>query len=150
MIETFKHGDLNAEERLYCLIGGWIVSEDVIDKIGMPVTARSGDLWWVAFDAKWQPSGFAQMRIQESGSAHIRYLFVVDGDTSQARSRLLMAIIATAKKNRKIHTVYTNDRETETFWARHKFKKIPHKRGVFCRFELTMEHDSENSEKPSV
>jgi|WetSurMetagenome_2_1015567.scaffolds.fasta_scaffold00191_32 hypothetical protein len=138
MIETFTHGDDTTEDRLFSLIGRWLVSEDVIAKLGMPVTARAGDLWLVEIGTSGLPVGFTQMRLlKSSATAHVRYLHAADG-LKRTKDALLAAVIASAK-GKKMATVYTNDRETEPLWERHKFKKIPRKRGVFCRFELTME-----------
>ena len=124
MSNAYVTGDKNSDQ-LFTRIGHWIISKEVHKKLGVPVTAEPGDVWYVSKD------GFAEIRPMANNHVHLRYLY---SESETARKELARYAIAEAK-NLNAELIYTNDRTTETIWKSLGFKESKRKRTKFSRWE---------------
>lgn len=129
MIKQYLQGEAWDNE-LYCAIGHWAVSEKVHKALGVPVTGRPDDIWHVCFD-KNTPTGFAQLRVLKNKEGHIRYLYA---ETEARQGALIKACMAEARIL-GVTTLFTNDRETATIWAKYGFQLKHSHHGSFGRWE---------------
>jgi len=124
--------DTDAE--LFLSITKWAISEEVHEQIGMPVTARDGDLWLVNIK-NGKPVGFSQIRPMKNGNAHLRYLH------SDSLTYKLELGRAAEEKSKEIGAtcLYTNEREGSEVLTSLGFKMVKHhKNSRFARWERTI------------
>ncbi|HRJ61634.1 MAG TPA: hypothetical protein PKZ99_10700 [Azospirillaceae bacterium] len=136
-IEATVHGAYEETDKaVFASLGRWIVDAEVHKRLGMAVTARDGDVWFVIRDIiAWSPRGFAQLRPIKGGKAgHIRYLFFTPDDLAAKRHFALHVLNhARAAGMRDVHT---NDRRDSDVWPALGFKPKDNKRsGSFIRWE---------------
>ena len=131
MIRKFIQGDPATDRDLFCIVGQWAVSEAVHDALGMPVTGRDGDVWFILSDAH-GPACFCQARLQKNGTAHLRYLYfnkLPDG-------KKLLEGTLDELNSRGVKAVFTNDRRTATIWDKYGFTAYEsNRKGSFVRWQ---------------
>lgn len=134
--EAMVHGaGIETDMAVFASLGRWIVDAEVHKRLGMAVTARTGDVWFINRDIiAGSPRGFAQLRTLKGGKAgHIRYLFVADSDPEKEDFARHVLAHARAAGMRDIHT---NDRRDSNVWPALGFKPKDNKRGgSFIRWE---------------
>jgi D-aminopeptidase len=131
MIKKYVQNFKESMSELYELVGHWVVDAEVHKEIGVPITAAEGDVWLVEAMRN-VASGFAQFRMYENGSAHLRYLYAKN---KKIMNELLDEAIAEAGKvGAKL--VYTNDRDNHGVLKDAGFKSAGKRKNTeFSRWE---------------
>lgn len=126
MFNKYTHGENHLE--LFKYIGDLILNAEIIKLIGMPITAKESDKWYVSDSIK----AFGQARKMSNNSFHVRYLYA---ENNIDKEKLLKFIVDDLKKE-GVKLIYSNDRKTETVWKKLSFKMIENKKpGNFVRWE---------------
>lgn len=118
MIRKFVQGNVTTDSELFSSIGKWAVSEDIHKALGMPVTSREEDIWFILSD-KIGLAGFCQVRVQKNATAHLRYLYY--NKLPDGKKLLTAALAEFSGTGTKI--VFTNDRKIATIWTLFGFKE---------------------------
>jgi len=135
MIREYRHGNAETDPELYALIGPWVVSRTLHEKLGMPITSEPGDIWLVSVDKNGNPIGFVQMHQFKNGNVHLRYLH---GQTKPTRRALIKKSEEVAKAA-DAPMIYTNDRADKDIWAAQGYAQRPgQRRGDFVKWEKTL------------
>jgi hypothetical protein len=138
MIQKFIHGDIETDDRLFCLIGRLAVDPKLHDELGTAITSLPGDLWYLCLgrDAAHPVDGFCQVRPMKNRHWHLRFLHA-DHIGMKTRNALINKVLFDAKETRA-DLIYTNDRETAGIWKLFNFTPGEKKRGSFIRWEKTL------------
>lgn len=138
-IEATVHGaGEETDKAVFTSLGRWILDAEVHKRLGMPVTARDGDVWFIIRDViTGRPHGFAQLRSLKGGKAgHIRYLFLTSDDL--AAKRHFARHVLNHARAAGMRDIHTNDRRNSDVWPALGFKPKDNKRGgSFIRWELS-------------
>lgn len=124
------------DKAVFASLGRWILDAEVHKRLGMAVTARDGDVWFITRDTiAWRPHGFAQLRPLKGGKAgHIRYLFFTQDDL--AAKRHFARDVLNHARTAGMRNVHTNDCRDSDVWPALGFKPKENKRGgSFIRWE---------------
>ena len=138
MIHTIIQGKTpETDLHLYYILGPLLIDADIHAQLGMPITSKPGDTWYIETDKNITYRAFALLRHLKNGkTAHIRYLH---GHTTPPQKKLIERIIRDAQEH-GLTALHTNDKTTHPLWARYGFIPQPTKRrGHYVRWLKTLE-----------
>ena len=139
-IKVFIQGKSPFSDReLFGLVGRFLVSAEIQEQLGMAITSRDGDIWFVSEHSNGEVRGFATSRLMKTGSLHVRFVHCQDDALLVCKAMITKAI--TQAKEFDCRSVFTNDRETSTLWQEFGFSAVPRARGTFCRWEYPIGDD---------
>ena len=138
MIKPFIQGsDAQQDRELFSFVGPWTTSREISKELGMPIFSEPGDVWFLSVGPSGTLWGFALIHLfQTTKTAHLRYLYVADGN-ARVQSDLLKEALALAKAH-DMESIYTNDREKDGIWSNAGFKKHKKPRSSFYKWEKTL------------
>ena len=134
-IHTLVQGE--DDQKLFGLIGHWLVDKRVHEEIGIAVTSAVGDYWLIALDSKDAVAGFLNARLMSNGGMHIRITYSIKGG-DRTQGNLIKHAVMLAVENH-CPVIWANEKKTSSLLPKHDFIAKPRARGVFCRWERTLE-----------
>jgi hypothetical protein len=141
-IKMFIQGQsARSDQELFGLIGHWLVSKKIRERIGMDITADADDIWLISLAHKGAAKGFLSARPLKSG-LHIRMFYSDDDSNSLLIKTLINRAVGIAQEH-GYPIAWTNERKDSTILPELGFVALPRERGDFCRWEKQLEkhHD---------
>ena len=132
-IKEYVHGD-GKDYQLWGNVGRLIVDVEVHKKLGVSVSSKLKDIWWVNLTKKSQTTGFASARPMLNNNLHLRYIYS-DSDSDIELKTLIINVVKYAKAN-QFKLIYTNQVRDMTLLSQLGFVQKPRDKGNYVRWEL--------------
>lgn len=122
--------------RLFQSVGKFLVNKEVIKVLGGQISSKEGSFWSVLFGDE-KVLGFAVAEKDKTESAHLKYLYIEQGEERVAAYRALIKEFV--EKVEDVKLLWTVDTiERKEIWEKLGFKKARQKRGNWYYFEREM------------
>lgn len=136
-IKVYIQGKSDRTDReLFGLIGHYLVDAAIQEELGIAVTSKPGDIWFVSEHRNGEVRGFATSRLLKNGKLHVRFVYCKEEALLVCKAMIQKAI--TQATEFECDAVFTNDRSTSGMWNEFGFKATQRARGEFCRWELSL------------
>lgn len=134
-IKEYIHGD-GKDYQLWGNVGRLIVDPTVHKKLGVAVSSKEKDVWWVNMTEKSCTTGFASARPMQNGNLHLRYFYSADDNAMELKTLVMRSVRYAREHGHK--QIYTNQPRDMVWLAKLGFKPIPKEKGIFIKWEMEL------------
>jgi len=139
LIQKYVQGRDN--KQIFGNVSTWLTSQSVHEELGMAITSKDDDFWYLAF-LKESLIGFAVTRkIKSTNAYHVRFVYA----DPKTKNSIIQKILKDGQ-NEEINNIWTNDRETEQVWKELNFSFKKRARGSFGRWEKSLKNNKKEAE----